>query len=332
MLGRREKRMPLLEVENLKKYYPIRRGVFRKVVGHVRAVDGVDLAIERGECLSLVGESGCGKTSTGRTILNLQKADAGSVIFKDRDITNLPAGQMRPIRRHMQIIFQDPYGSLNPRFTVGRIIGEGLTIFEPSSSRSERADRVRELLRIVGLPPDSVRRYPHEFSGGQRQRIGIARAIALNPEFIVCDEPVSALDVSVQAQIINLLRDLQEEYNLSYLFIAHDLAVVRHISHHVAVMYLGRIVESSGKDELFGDPRHPYTIALLSAVPVPDPKVKRDRIVLSGGVPSPANPPSGCPFHPRCNRADAQCSKEEPPIVEVSPGHTVRCRRVNEKT
>ena len=322
----------LLEVRDLKKHFPVRSGVLRRVVGHVRAVDGVDLAIERGECFSLVGESGCGKTSTGRTILNLQKADAGSVIFKDRDITNLPAGQMRPIRRHMQIIFQDPYGSLNPRFTVGRIIGEGLTIFEPSSGRSERADRVQELLRIVGLPPDSVRCYPHEFSGGQRQRIGIARAIALNPEFIVCDEPVSALDVSVQAQIINLLRDLQQEYNLSYLFIAHDLAVVRHISHHVAVMYLGRIVESSGKDELFGDPRHPYTIALLSAVPVPDPKVKRDRIVLSGGVPSPANPPSGCPVHPRCHRADAQCSKEEPPIVEVSPGHTVRCRRVHEKT
>jgi oligopeptide/dipeptide ABC transporter ATP-binding protein len=331
MLGRREKRMPLLEVKGLKKYYPIRRGVFRKVVGHVRAVDGVDFTVERGECLSLVGESGCGKTSTGRTILNLQKADAGSVIFNDRDITNLPAKQMRPIRRHMQIIFQDPYGSLNPRFTVGRIVGEGLSIFERASSRSERADRVHELLRIVDLPPDSVRRYPHEFSGGQRQRIGIARAIALNPEFIVCDEPVSALDVSVQAQIINLLRDLQQEYNLSYLFIAHDLAVVRHISDRVAVMYLGRIMEATAKEELFADPRHPYTIALLSAVPVPDPKVKRERIVLSGGVPSPANPPSGCHFHPRCNQADAQCSSEEPPVVEVSPGHTVRCWRVHEK-
>ena len=273
--------MPLLEVKGLKKYYPIRRGVFRKIGGHVRAVDGVDLAVERGECFSLVGESGCGKTSTGRTILNLQKADAGSVIFNGRDITNLPAKQMRPIRRHMQVIFQDPYGSLNPRFTVGRIVGEGLSIFERASSRSERADRVHELLRIVDLPPDSVRRYPHEFSGGQRQRIGI---------------------------------------------------VVRHISDRVAVMYLGRIMEATAKEELFADPRHPYTIALLSAVPVPDPKVKRERIVLSGGVPSPSNPPSGCHFHPRCNQADAQCSSEEPPVVEVSPGHTVRCWRVHEKT
>jgi len=321
--------MPLLRVENLKKYYPIRRGVFRHVVGYVRAVDGVDFAVERGQCFSLVGESGCGKTTTGRTILNLQKADDGTVTFKDRNITNLSPGEMRPIRRNMQIIFQDPYGSLNPRFTVGRIIGEGISIFEPELSKADRAGRVRELLRIVGLPPDSPRRYPHEFSGGQRQRIGIARAIALNPEFIVCDEPVSALDVSVQAQIINLLSDLREKYDLSYLFIAHDLAVVKHISDHVAVMYLGKIMESAPKEELFGNPQHPYTLALLSAVPVPDPKVRRDRIVLKGSVPSPADPPSGCPFHPRCNQVDARCSKESPAVVEVSPGHTVRCFRAS---
>ena len=321
--------MPLLRVENLKKYYPIRRGVFRHVVGYVRAVDGVDFAVERGQCFSLVGESGCGKTTTGRTILNLQKADDGTVTFKDRNITNLSPGEMRPIRRNMQIIFQDPYGSLNPRFTVGRIIGEGISIFEPELSKADRAGRVRELLRIVGLPPDSPRRYPHEFSGGQRQRIGIARAIALNPEFIVCDEPVSALDVSVQAQIINLLSDLREKYDLSYLFIAHDLAVVKHISDHVAVMYLGKIMESAPKEELFGNPQHPYTLALLSAVPVPDPKVRRDRIVLKGSVPSPADPPSGCPFPPRCNQVDARCSKESPAVVEVSPGHTVRCFRAS---
>jgi oligopeptide transport system ATP-binding protein len=319
--------MTLLRVEGLRKYFPIRRGVFRGVVGYVRAVDGVDFTIEQGQCFSLVGESGCGKTTTGRAILNLHPVDAGAIAFKGRDVTNLPAGEMRPIRRNMQIVFQDPYGSLNPRFTVGRIIGEGISIFEPRLTRADRTDRVRELLRIVGLPPDSLRRYPHEFSGGQRQRIGIARAIALNPEFIVCDEPVSALDVSVQAQIINLLSDLRREYSLSYLFIAHDLAVVKHISDHVAVMYLGKIVESASKDELFGDPRHPYTLALLSAVPVPDPKVRRERIVLKGSVPSPADPPPGCPFHPRCSRADARCSREAPPVVDVSPGHTVRCWR-----
>ena len=315
----------LLKVENLKKYFPIRHGLLRRVVGHVRAVDGVDLALERGQCVSLVGESGCGKTTFGRTVLNLMPADAGRIVFKDHDITNIPARQMRPLRRHMQLIFQDPFASLNPRFTVGRIIGEGISIFEPAISRSQRTDRVRELLDTVGLPADADRRYPHEFSGGQRQRIGIARAIALNPEFIVCDEPVSALDVSVQAQIVNLLQDLQGKFELSYLFIAHDLAVVKHISDHVSVMYLGRIMESAPKDALFGDPRHPYTLALLSAVPVPDPRIKHERIILRGNVPSPVNPPPGCPFHPRCPKAMERCSQELPSLAEVAPGHAVRC-------
>ena len=317
--------MQLLTVENLKKYFPVRRGLFRRTVGHVRAVDGVSLAVEARQCVSLVGESGCGKTTIGRTILNLMKADGGRITFRGQDITAFNASLMRPLRRHMQLIFQDPFASLNPRFTVGSIIGEGISIYEPTLGRGERADRVRELLETVGLPADSHRRYPHEFSGGQRQRIGIARAIALNPEFIVCDEPVSALDVSVQAQIINLLQDLRDKFGLSYLFIAHDLAVVKHISDHVNVMYLGRIMESAPKAELFNDPRHPYTLALLSAVPVPDPKVKRERIILKGNVPSPLDPPSGCPFHPRCSKATERCSKELPPQFEVSPGHTARC-------
>ncbi|HUW34749.1 MAG TPA: ABC transporter ATP-binding protein [Planctomycetota bacterium] len=317
--------MPLLKVENLKKYFPVRRGLFHRTVGHVRAVDDVDLAVEPGQCASLVGESGCGKTTIGRTILNLMKADGGRIVFRGQDITGFNAGLMRPLRRHMQLIFQDPFASLNPRFTVGNIIGEGISIYEPQLGRGERAGRVRELLETVGLPADSHRQYPHEFSGGQRQRIGIARAIALNPEFIVCDEPVSALDVSVQAQIINLLQDLRDKFGLSYLFIAHDLAVVKHISDHVNVMYLGRIMESAPKLELFDDPRHPYTLALLSAVPVPDPKVKRERIILKGNVPSPLNPPSGCPFHPRCSKAMDRCSKELPPLFDVSHGHTARC-------
>jgi len=318
----------LIEVQKLKKHYPVRRGLLRSVVGQVRAVDGIDIAIEPGQCFSLVGESGCGKTTAGRTILKLERPTEGRVLYDGRDITALPSRQMRPLRRHMQIIFQDPYGSLDPRFTVDRIIGEGISIFQPELNRSARQDRVRELLGTVGLPADSFRRYPHEFSGGQRQRIGIARAIALNPRFIVCDEPVSALDVSVQAQIINLLQDLQREMGLSYMFIAHDLAVVKHISDHVAVMYLGRIVESAPKEELFADPRHPYTLALLSAVPVPDPAIRRERIILRGGVPSPVNPPSGCPFHPRCNVRGEACSASMPDLLETSPGHWVRCHKV----
>jgi len=320
--------MTLLKVENLEKYYPIRRGVFRSVVGHVRAVDGISFSIEEGQCFSLVGESGCGKTTAGRTILNLQKSTGGRVFYRGREITNLPSSAMRPLRRHMQLIFQDPVGSLNPRFTVGRIVGEGISIYEPQLGRGERIDRVCKLLETVGLPADAWRRYPHEFSGGQRQRIGIARAIALNPEFIVCDEPVSALDVSVQAQIINLLRDLQQQFNLSYLFIAHDLAVVKHISDHVAVMYLGRIMEVAPKAALFDNPCHPYTLALLSAVPVPDPNVKSSRIILKDSVPSPANVQPGCPFESRCQQAEACCARELPPVVEVSPGHDVRCWHV----
>ncbi len=317
--------MSLIEVQNLKKYFPVRRGILRRVVAHVHAVDDINFTIRQGQCFSLVGESGCGKTTTGRALLNLQPPDSGLVRFKGEVISTLSEARMRPLRRHLQIIFQDPYGSLNPRFTVGRIVGEGLTIFRPEQSRAARALTVRELLDVVGLTPAAYDRYPHEFSGGQRQRIGIARALALQPDFIVCDEPVSALDVSVQAQIINLLRDLQQKFNLTYLFIAHDLAVVRHISDHVAVMYLGKIVESAPKKDLFEAPRHPYTEALLSAVPVPDPKVKRKRIILPGSVPSPINPPAGCRFHPRCRYADARCSSEEPPETEPAAGRKVSC-------
>jgi len=317
--------MPLIEVQHLKKYFPVRRGILRRVVANVHAVDDISFSVEKGQCFSLVGESGCGKTTTGRALLNLQPPDSGTVKFRGEVISALSPRHMRPLRRHLQIIFQDPYGSLNPRFTVGRIVAEGLTIFEPDQSRADRAARVRELLRVVGLTPAAYSRYPHEFSGGQRQRIGIARALALQPEFVVCDEPVSALDVSVQAQIINLLRDLQQQFNLTYLFIAHDLAVVRHISDHVAVMYLGKIVESAPKEDLFESPRHPYTEALLSAVPIPDPTVRRERIILPGSVPSPMNPPSGCRFHPRCRYADERCGIEEPPETEPAPGRRVSC-------
>jgi len=319
----------LLDVRGLKKYFPVKRGFLQRTVAHVQAVDGVDLSIRQSGCLGLVGESGCGKTTTGRVILRLIEPDAGQVIFEGVDIVGLGREEMRLLRREMQIVFQDPFSSLNPRFTVGGIISEGLKVFERERGRRHIRDRVAELLRTVGLSPDSASRYPHEFSGGQRQRIGIARALALNPKFIVCDEPVSALDVSIQAQVINLLEELQERFGLAYLFIAHDLSVVRHISDEIAVMYLGWIVERGPADEVCEDPLHPYTRALLSAVPVPDPHAKRGRIPLKGDVPTPVNPPPGCRFCPRCFMSDASiCPVEVPLMREVRPGRSVRCHLV----
>jgi oligopeptide transport system ATP-binding protein len=315
----------ILEVRNLKKYFPITKGfIFQRQVGAVKAVDGVSFTIRRGETLGLVGESGCGKTTTGRVILRLQEPTAGEVIFEGRNVFALNKEELRRMRRDMQIIFQDPYSSLNPRMTVGDIVGEPLEIHNIARGR-EKLRRVQELLEVVGLSPYHVNRYPHEFSGGQRQRIGIARALALNPKLIICDEPVSALDVSIQAQILNLLEDLQKEFKLTYLFIAHDLSVVRHISDRVAVMYLGKIVELAPTEQLFENPQHPYTEALLSAVPIPDPEVKRERIILPGDVPSPVNPPPGCRFHTRCLYAEERCRLEEPPLEEVAPGHFAAC-------
>jgi len=320
----------LLDVRGLKKYFPVKRGFLQKTVAHVQAVDDVDLSVRRGGCLGLVGESGCGKTTTGRVILRLIEPDAGQVIFEGVDIVGLTREEMRLLRRNMQIVFQDPFSSLNPRFTVGGIVAEGLKVFERKRGRRYIRDRVAELLRTVGLSPDSAGRYPHEFSGGQRQRIGIARALALNPKFIVCDEPVSALDVSIQAQVINLLEELQERFGLAYLFIAHDLSVVRHISDEIAVMYLGWIVERGPADEVCEDPLHPYTRALLSAVPVADPHAKRDRIPLLGDVPTPVDPPPGCRFCPRCFMSDESvCPVEVPPLREVRPGRSVRCHLVS---
>jgi len=317
----------ILEVKDLKKYFPITKGiVIQRTVGAVKAVDGLNFFIRRGETLGLVGESGCGKATTGRSILQLYKPTAGQVIFKGEDLTKMKRGHLRSMRRQMQIIFQDPYASLNPRMTVGAIVGEPLEIHHLASGKEKR-ERVQQLLRQVGLNPYFVNRYPHEFSGGQRQRIGVARALAVNPEFIVCDEPISALDVSIQAQIINLLEELQEEYNLTYLFIAHDLSVVRHISDRVAVMYLGKIVELADRDELYDNPKHPYTQALLSAVPIPDPVVeeKRQRIILQGDVPSPVNPPKGCNFVTRCPRAMDICREKEPPFRDLGGEHFTAC-------
>jgi len=321
---------PLLEVKNLKMYFPVTSGViFQKKVADVKAVDNVSFTIAKGETLGLVGESGCGKTTTGRAILQLYKPTDGDVFFDGIRLNDLNNSSMRAMRRQMQIIFQDPYGSLNPRMTCGDIVGEPLIVHKLTSGKGEYRDRVDELLQTVGLNPYMADRYPHEFSGGQRQRIGIARALAVNPSFIVCDEPVSALDVSIQAQVINLLEDLQEQFGLTYLFIAHDLSVVRHISDRVAVMYLGHIVEIADRNELYDNPLHPYTRALLSAVPIPDPIVEaeRERIILTGDVPSPMNPPPGCVFHTRCPVMIDECQEEMPELREVQPGHWVGCIR-----
>ena len=317
--------MPLLEVRNLKVHFPVKHGLFSRVRDYVRAVDDISLALEPGETLGLVGESGCGKTTLGRAIIRLLEPTAGSVWLDGENIANLSSGEMRARRRKLQMIFQDPYGSLNPRMTVGQIIGEAIDIHRLADSPAARQKRIDELLRAVGLDPSHSQRYPHEFSGGQRQRIGIARALAVEPNLNVCDEPVSALDVTVQAQIINLLRDLQAEKNLAYLFIAHDLAVVEHISRRVMVMYLGRTVELADSRTICREPAHPYTKALISAVPVVDPDSKRARIVLPGDVPSPINPPSGCPFHPRCPVAEARCKTEVPALREIKPGHWAAC-------
>ena len=320
----------LVEVTDLRMYFPITQGILvQRHIGDIKAVDGLSFSIRRGETLGLVGESGCGKSTTGRAILQLYRPTGGDVRFQGQSLVDLRGEALRRMRRNMQMIFQDPYASLNPRMTVGNIVGEPLEVHNLLTAK-ERRERIQELLRIVGLNPYFVNRYPHEFSGGQRQRIGIARALAVQPEFIVCDEPISALDVSIQAQIINLLEDLQAQFGLMYLFIAHDLSVVRHISDRVAVMYLGKIVELTGRRELYENPLHPYTKALLSAVPIPDPQVedKRQRIILEGDVPSPANPPSGCRFRTRCPWRIDVCAEVEPEWRDVGDGHWVACHRV----
>ncbi|HHV80615.1 TPA: ABC transporter ATP-binding protein [bacterium] len=318
----------LLRVEKLTKLFPIRGGIFQRTVGYVRAVENVSFSIDRGETLGLVGESGCGKTTTGRSILRLIEPTSGKVYFKGIDITALSKKDLAPLRREMQIIFQDPYGSLNPRMTVGDIIGEGLEIHKIASGK-EKERRIMELLEVVGLPPAYMRRYPHEFSGGQRQRIGIARALAVNPKFIVCDEPVSALDVSIQSQIINLLKDLQKQFEFTYLFIAHDLSVVKYMSDKIAVMYLAKIVEYTTTEELFNNPKHPYTLALMSAIPVPDPDVRKQRIVLQGDLPSPSNPPKGCRFNTRCPKVMNICKEAEPELKDIGKEHLVACHLWN---
>ena len=319
----------LIRIEDLVMHFPIYRGIFQKQVGAVRAVDGISFSIKRGETLGLVGESGCGKSTTGRAILQLYRPTAGHVFYEDQDLTLLKGEELRHMRRKMQMIFQDPYASLNPRMTVGDIVGEPLIVHNVASGK-EVQDRVENLLELVNMNPSFASRYPHEFSGGQRQRIGVARALALQPAFIVCDEPISALDVSIQAQVINLLEDLQSEFNLTYLFIAHDLSMVRHISDRVAVMYLGIIAEIADRNTLYANPLHPYSKALLSAVPIPDPVIEKDRsrIILEGDVPSPVNPPSGCHFRTRCPIAKAICAEQTPVLREVEAGHFAACHLV----
>ena len=314
----------LVEVKDLVKYFPIKGGLLQRTVAQVRAVDGVSFNVKKGETLGLVGESGCGKTTVGRTLLRLTPATGGSVMFEGRDVFKVGSGQMKALRKDMQIIFQDPYSSLDPRMPVGESIGEGLLVHGMRDSK-QRNEMVVEMLRKVGLEDYHARRYPHEFSGGQRQRIGIARALALKPKFIVCDEPVSALDVSIQSQVLNILKDLQREFGLTYLFIAHNLAVVEHISDRVGVMYLGKMVELTNRNSLFADPLHPYTKALLSAIPIPDPTIKRERMVLQGDVPSPVNPPKGCRFHTRCPFAIDICKEVEPPLEQLKLDHFVAC-------
>jgi len=321
---------PLVEIRDLVKKFPVKTGVFRKKAS-VKAVQGVSFSIRRGETLGLVGESGCGKSTLGRCLLKLIEPTSGSIFFEGKDLSGLSAREMKPYRRKMQIIFQDPYSSLNPRMTVGSILEEPLIIHQLHGNREGRAKRVAELLKLVGMPPEAIHRYPHEFSGGQRQRVGIARALAVEPEFIVCDEPVSALDVSIQAQIVNLLMDLQSRLNLTYLFVSHDLRIVEHISHRVAVMYLGKIVESAKCEELYRDPKHPYTRALLSSVPNPNPESPRQRIPLRGEPPAPSNPPPGCQFHPRCFMAAPECSQTEPELKPKKGGtdHNAACLLVD---